>query len=112
MRSADRRASTHRTEVAQDENSSIRPFREWKSNLPGRGEIFEFHISTLDEPEAFVPTSHFFYPERIAWFDLADDLPRYHGFDFDSDLCRQGPLDDDPLTETIGARQSQHRGTT
>ncbi len=85
---------------------------EGKSNLPGRGEIFEFHISTLDEPEAFVPTSHFFYPERIAWFDLADDLPRYHGFDFDSDLCRQGPLDDDPLTETIGARQSQHRGTT
>ena len=64
---------------------------EGQSNLPERGRIIEFHISTLDEPDAFVPTNHLFYPERIAWFDVADQLPRYHGFDFDSDVCSRGP---------------------
>jgi len=65
---------------------------EGKSNLPGRGEILEFHISTFDNPNAFVPTNHVFYPERLAWFDVADDLPRYHGFDFSSEIYRQGPV--------------------
>ena len=64
---------------------------EGKSNLPERGEIFEFHISTFDDPNAFVPTNHVFYPERIAWFDVADGLPRYHGFDFSSEVDRRGP---------------------
>ena len=64
---------------------------EGKSNLPERGEIFEFHISTFDDPNAFVPTNHVFYSERIAWFDVADGLPRYHGFDFSSEVDRRGP---------------------
>ncbi len=68
---------------------------EGKSNLPERGEIFEFHISTFDDPNAFVPTNHVFYSERIAWFDVADGLPRYHGFDFSSEVDRRGPTQDD-----------------
>ncbi len=58
---------------------------------PARGPIVEVHISTLDDPDAFVPTNHLFYPERIKWFDVYDDLPRYEGFDFESDVCRRGP---------------------
>ena len=58
---------------------------------PERGPIVEVHISTLDEPNAFVPTNHLFYPERIAWLDIADKLPRYAGFDFNSEVCREGP---------------------
>ncbi len=57
--------------------------------------IVEFHISTLDDPKAFIPTNHLFYPERIAWFDVADDLPRYYGFDSNSGICRRGPAHND-----------------
>jgi hypothetical protein len=53
--------------------------------------IVELHISTLDDPNAFIPTNHLFYLEKIAWFDVADDLPRYHGFDSDSEVCCRGP---------------------
>ena len=67
---------------------------EGQSEVPERGMIVEFHISTLDDPDAFIPTNHLFYPERIAWFDVADDLPRYHGFDFDSEVTRRGPARD------------------
>ena len=67
---------------------------EGESHLSGRGPIVEFHISTLDDPGAFRPSNHVFYPERIAWFDVADDLPRHEGFDFDTPLCRRGPTSD------------------
>lgn len=65
---------------------------EGKSNLPERGEIFEFYISTLDNPNAYVPTNHVWYSERITWFDVADNLPRYCGFDFGGQLDRRGPV--------------------
>ncbi len=68
---------------------------EGKSEVPERGMIVEFHISTLDDPSAFIPTNHLFYTERIAWFDVADDLPRYHGFDSNSEVCRRGPTGGD-----------------
>ncbi len=67
---------------------------EGQSEVSERGMIVEFHISTLDDPDAFIPTNHLFYPKRIAWFDVADDLPRYHGFDFDSEVTRRGPARD------------------
>ena len=68
---------------------------EGQSNLPERGRIFEFHISTMDEPGAFIPTNHLFYPEKLAWFDVADSLPRFVGFDFNSEICRHGPASGD-----------------
>jgi hypothetical protein len=27
----------------------------------------------------------------LSWFDVADNLPRYIGFDFNSEICRHGP---------------------
>ena len=39
-------------------------------------EMFEVHISTLDEPDRFPPNKHCFHNERIAWFDVSDELRR------------------------------------
>ncbi len=50
----------------------------WEGVWGGRT-ITEFHIGTLDRPDAFTPDRHAFYGERIGWFDVADRLPRYRG---------------------------------
>ena len=39
-------------------------------------ELFEVHIGTLDEPDKFAPSRHWFHNERIAWFDTTDTLKR------------------------------------
>jgi hypothetical protein len=56
---------------------------------------FSIHISTLDNPDEHVPERHWFHKERITWFDVADNLPRYQGFNYDSDVDRKGPTHDD-----------------
>ena len=40
-------------------------------------ELIEFHISTLDNPDEFLPNEHTHYSERISWFETVDKLPRY-----------------------------------
>ncbi len=55
------------------------------------GPLLELHISTFDNPDALVPTGHMFYPEKVAWFDVADDLPRYEGFIGESPIIQHGP---------------------
>ena len=42
----------------------------------GHGSI-SLQIGTLDDPDDHVPTLHWFYEERIPWFDVASDLPRF-----------------------------------
>jgi len=64
----------------------------WEGDGDDLGQIVEIHISTFDDPEALVPTSHAFEPERISWFDIADELPRYEGFSELSPLLHTGPL--------------------
>lgn len=54
------------------------------------GSIYEVHVSTFDDPELLVPTSHVFEAERISWFDIVDDLPRYAGAE-ESTLSHYGP---------------------
>ena len=34
------------------------------------------HISSLDNPDGFVPERHWYHEMGISWFDTADDLPR------------------------------------
>ena len=63
----------------------------WEGDSGDLGPIVELHLSTFDDPEALVPTAHAFYPERISWFDIADDLPRYEGFAELSTLLGKGP---------------------
>lgn len=52
---------------------------------PGETHLY---ISTMDEPDRFPPEKHVFYEEKIAWFDTADDLPRFP---------RSGSAGDDPV---------------
>jgi hypothetical protein len=63
----------------------------WEGDGGDLGPIVELHLSTFDEREALVPTAHAFYPERLPWFDIADDLPRYEGFAELSTLLGNGP---------------------
>ena len=64
----------------------------WEGDGGELGPIFEFHISTFDEPDLLVPTGHAFEPERIAWFDIADSLPRYETFPEASLVLHHGPV--------------------
>jgi hypothetical protein len=41
----------------------------------GNGKI-SIHISTFDDPNILIPERHWFYKEKISWFDTNDDLPR------------------------------------
>jgi hypothetical protein len=66
----------------------------WEGDGAELGPIFEMHIGTFDNPEALVPTGHAFEPERISWFDIADNLPRYEGFAEDGPPLRHGPVSD------------------
>lgn len=64
----------------------------WEGDGGDLGPIVEFHISTFDDPNALVPTAHAFDSERIDWFDVADNLPRYEGFVDDAPPLRNGPV--------------------
>ena len=56
------------------------------------GPIFEIHISTFDNPDVLVPNGHSFDSERISWFDIADNLPRFSEFNGDGTPLRHGPV--------------------
>lgn len=64
----------------------------WEGDGGDLGPIFEIHINTFDKPDVLVPTAHAFEPERMPWFDIADNLPRFSGFADDSPLLRHGPV--------------------
>jgi hypothetical protein len=63
----------------------------WEGDGGDLGPIIELHISTFDNPEVMVPTSHAFEPERLSWLEIADNLPRYEGFAELSRLLHHGP---------------------
>ena len=58
--------------------------------------IIDVHISTLDDPGAFVPSVHWHHSERIDWFEVADSLPRLHGDSPDEEPYHHGPVIDGP----------------
>ena len=68
----------------------------WETVLGDEGPVCAVHISTFDNPDALTPSAHSFYPERITWFDVADDLPRYEGFVAGGSLFHQGPAKEGP----------------
>ena len=41
--------------------------------------IVETYVCTLDDPEAVAPDRHAFIKEKLSWFEVADDLPRFTG---------------------------------
>lgn len=62
----------------------------WEGDGGELGPLIEIHIGTLDDPRKFTPESHVHHDERIPWFDVADDLPRYHEWD-EGEPYRHGP---------------------
>ena len=48
---------------------------------------------------AYVPSLHWYHSRRLAWFDVADGLPRYHGLDSDG----EEPYRHGPATEGLPA---------
>jgi hypothetical protein len=40
-------------------------------------DFLDVTLASLDQPEAVRPRHHIWTASRIAWFDIADDLPRY-----------------------------------
>ena len=62
----------------------------WESEWGGKT-VIEIHVGSLDDAEAFPPDRHAFHGERIAWFDAADDLPRYHGTSIGTEPDGVGP---------------------
>jgi hypothetical protein len=46
----------------------------WEGKAEGRL-AFSIHISTLDNPDDYVPDRHWYHELGIAWFEVADDLP-------------------------------------
>ena len=68
----------------------------WETVFGDEGAVCAIHISSFDDPAAFPPTAHSFYPERIAWFEVADDLPRYAAFVAGGTLLCHGPAPADP----------------
>lgn len=68
----------------------------WGTGSGDLGRLCAIHISTFDNPDTVTPTAHSFYSERISWFDIADDLPRYEGFVADGSLLRHGPAKEEP----------------
>ena len=53
----------------------------------------EVHVlaGALDEPNLARPTAHVFTEDQLAWFDSADQLPRYAKTRRDGPPLRHGP---------------------
>ena len=66
----------------------------WEADGGELGPIIEIHVSTFDNPNELVPTTHAFYNERLPWLDIADHLPRYEGFPDESPILQHGPTSD------------------
>lgn len=52
------------------------------------------YLATLDDPLAYQPTYHVFTAERLAWFDVKDDLPRHAGSSLESEQATAGKTGD------------------
>ena len=42
-------------------------------------DYIQVHIGTLDDPNAITPQAHVHFAEKIEWFDVNDQLPRFDG---------------------------------
>lgn len=72
--------------------------------------LIEFHIGSLDDPDARAPTVHVFHGERLAWFDTADRLPRYETNRHGKAPYRHAPAED--LAGDLAGDLADGRGTT
>ena len=45
----------------------------------------QLHLGSLDNPDSITPRAHVHHAEKVAWFEVDDDLPRYPGSAADAD---------------------------
>lgn len=64
----------------------------WEGKFKGI-DIIEFYVSTTDDPDSHVADRHWHYGEKIAWFDVVGDIPRYAGSETAGEPIRRGPAD-------------------
>jgi hypothetical protein len=46
--------------------------------LQGAQDDIYIATRTLDDPTAYPPDEHVFYGERVAWFNVKDELPHHN----------------------------------
>ena len=63
----------------------------WEGDGEELGMLVEIHMGTLDDPSALAPKCHVHHDERVAWFDTAGQLPRFHEWEVE-----EGPYRTDP----------------
>jgi hypothetical protein len=51
--------------------------------FPGK-HITEILVGSFDNPEKLIPDQHWYDSERLPWFDVSDNLPRYKKEDLDN----------------------------
>jgi len=68
----------------------------WEASLGDLGLVGALHSSTFDNPNVLISTSHSFFSDRVSWFDIAENLPRYEDFVMDGLLPRRGPAIAEP----------------
>ena len=39
----------------------------------------QLHLGTLDNPDSVIPEAHVHTAEKVDWFEVADELPRFAG---------------------------------
>lgn len=42
-------------------------------------DYIQVHIGTLDDPNSITPLAHVHFAEKVEWFDVNDQLPRFAG---------------------------------
>ena len=42
-------------------------------------DYLQLHLGTLDTPDSVIPEAHVHFAEKVAWFEVDDELPRFAG---------------------------------
>jgi len=56
----------------------------------GRPDQVDLYVCTLNDPALAAPTMHVHVEERVPWFEVLDDLPRYAKTPRDGEAIRHG----------------------
>ena len=62
----------------------------WEGQFWGKA-VIEFHISLLENAAEYKPRKHWYDEQRLPWFEIVDDLPRYQKNDINAEPTHRGP---------------------
>jgi hypothetical protein len=64
----------------------------WEGDGDELGPLVEIHVGTTDNATKLAPQLHVHFAERIPWFEVSDNLPRYHEWEEEDGLISTGPV--------------------